>query len=103
MIGCSRAWVDGEVRSGVHSGHATRGRLADGSCSDGATSRRGAERRGLGHAWPVIAPLEAAVESPVLDHLEGNVRVAVVDAFFARGPGDHRENPYPEAVDESGF
>src|SRR5215212_8390508 len=57
---------------------------------DGATSRRGAERRVLEHA------------GLVLDHLEGDVRVAVVDAFCARGPGDHREHPDPEAVDESG-
>src|SRR3954451_9273557 len=71
--------------------------------ADGATSRRGAERRVLEHAWLVLDQQDAAVEGPVLDHLEGDVRVAVVDAFFARGPGDHREHPDPEAVDESGF
>src|SRR4051794_20002803 len=71
--------------------------------ADGATLRRGAERRVLEHAWPVLDQLDAAVESPVLDHLEGDVRVAVVNAFFARGPGDHREHPDPEAVDESGL
>ena len=69
---------------------------------DGATSRRGAERRVLEHAGLVLDQLDAAVEGPVLDHLEGDVRVAVVDAFCARGPGDHREHPDPEAVDESG-
>src|SRR5687768_10696461 len=69
--------------------------------ADGATSRRGAERRVFEHAWLVLDQLDAAVESPVLDHLEGDVRVAVVDAFIARGPGDHREDPDPEAVDES--
>src|ERR1700710_324493 len=68
----------------------------------GATSRRGAERRVLEHAGLVLDKLDAAVEGPVLDHLEGDVRVAVVDAFFARGPSDHREHPDPEAVDESG-
>src|ERR687892_672275 len=69
---------------------------------DGATSRRGAERRVLEHAGLVLDQLDAAVEGAVLDHLEGDVRVAVVDAFCARGPGDHREHPDPEAVDESG-
>src|SRR4051812_50158494 len=71
--------------------------------ADGATSRRGAKRRVLEHAWLVLDQLDAAVEGPVLDHLEGDVRVAVVDAFLARGPGDHREHPDPEAVDEAGF
>src|SRR3954463_6934215 len=71
--------------------------------ADGATSRRGAERRVLEHAWLVLDQLDAAVESPVLDHLEGDVRVAVVDAFLTRGPGNHREHPDPEAVDEAGF
>lgn len=52
----------------------------------GATSRRGAERRVLKQAWPVLDQLDAAVEGPVLDHFEGDVRVAVVDAFCARGP-----------------
>src|SRR5215213_1092360 len=69
---------------------------------EGATSRKGAERRVLEHARLVLHQLDAAVEGPVLDHLEGDVRVAVVDAFCARGPGDHREHPDPEAVDESG-
>ena len=69
---------------------------------DGATSRRGAERRVLEHAELVLDQLDAAVEGAVLDHLEGDVRIAVVDAFFARSPGDHREYPDPEAVDESG-
>src|SRR5215216_249430 len=67
-----------------------------------ATSPRGAERRVLEHAGLVLDQLDAAVEGPVLDHLEGDVRVAVVDAFCARGPGDHREHPDSEAVDESG-
>src|SRR4051794_41116745 len=65
-------------------------------------SRRGAERRVLEHAWLVLDQLDAAVEGPVLDHLESDVGVAVVDAFLARGPGDHREHPDPEAVDEAG-
>src|SRR5215475_8607657 len=69
---------------------------------DGATSRWGAERRVLEHAWLVLDQLDAAVEGPVLDHLEGDVRVAVIDAFCARGAGDHREHPDSEAVDESG-
>src|SRR5918997_294932 len=69
---------------------------------DEATSRGGAERRVLEHAWLVLDELDAAVEGAMLDHLEGDVRVAVVDAFFARGPGDHREYPDSEAVDESG-
>src|SRR3954463_2399174 len=77
--------------------------LATSCTADGATSPRGAERRVLEHAWLVLDQLDAAVESPVLDHLEGDVRVSVVDPFFARGPGDHREHPDPEAVDESGF
>src|SRR4051812_45808884 len=67
------------------------------------TSGRDVERWALQHAWLVLDQLDAAVESLVLDHLEGDVRVSVVDPFFARGPGDHREQPDPEAVDESGF
>src|SRR5215211_8827522 len=67
-----------------------------------ATSRRGAERRVLEHAGLVLDQLDAAVEGPMLGHLEGDVRVAVVDAFCTRSPGDHREHPDPEAVDESG-
>ena len=53
---------------------------------DGATSRRGAERRVLEHAGLVLDQLDAAVEGPVLDHFEGDVRVAVVDAFCAPWP-----------------
>src|SRR3954454_12530510 len=68
----------------------------------GATSRRGAERRVLEHAGLVLDQLDAAVEGPVLDHLEGDVRVAVVHALFARGPGDRREHPVPEGADDSG-
>src|SRR3954463_1649349 len=71
--------------------------------SGGATSGGSVERGVLEHAWLVLDQLDAAVEGPVLNHLEGDVRVAVVDAFFARGPGDHREHPDREAVDESGL
>src|SRR6187431_384596 len=70
--------------------------------ADGVTSLRDDERRVLKHAGLVLDQLNAAVEGAVLDHLEGNVRIAVVDAFLARGPGDHREHHDPEAVDESG-
>ena len=70
--------------------------------ADGATSRRAAEWRVLEHAGLVLDQLDAAVEGAVLDHLEGDVRIAVVDTFFARGPGDHWEHHDPEAVDESG-
>src|SRR5215207_5034219 len=70
--------------------------------ADWATSRRGAERRVREHAGLVLDQLDAAVEGAVLDHLEGDVRIAVVDAFCARGPSDHREHPDPETVDESG-
>src|ERR671910_852815 len=45
----------------------------------------------LEHAGPVLDQLDAAVEGAVVDHLEGDVRVAVVDAFCSRGAGDHRE------------
>jgi len=55
----------------------------------GTTSRGGAERRVLEHAGLVLDQLDAAVEGAVLDHLEGDVRIAVVDAFLARS-GDHR-------------
>lgn len=76
-----------------------------GTCSSAPRSRCAApshaERRVLEHAGLVLDQLDAAVEGAVLDHLEGNVRIAVVDAFFARGPGDHREHHDPEAVDES--
>ena len=41
----------------------------------------------LEYAGPVLDQLYAAVEGSVLDHFEGDVRVAVVDALCARGPG----------------
>ena len=66
----------------------------------GATSRGGAERRVLEHAWPVLDHLDAAVEGAMVDHLEGDVGVAVVDALLSRGPGDDREHADPEPVDE---
>src|SRR3954469_6563328 len=74
-----------------------------GGAGAGAMSGRGAEGGGPEQAWLVLDQLDPAVEGPVLDHLEGDVGVAVVDAFCARGSGDHREHPDPEAVDESGF
>jgi hypothetical protein len=83
-------------------GRADRTPAATSCTADGATSRRGAERRVLEHAGLVLDQLDTAVEGAVLDHLEGDVRVAVVDAFCARGPGDHREHHDSEAVDESG-
>ena len=35
----------------------------------------------LEHAGPVLDQLDATVEGAVLDHLEGDVRIAVVDPF----------------------
>src|SRR5918994_1618173 len=49
----------------------------------------GIKRWVLEHAGPVLDQLDTAVEGAVVDHLEGDVRVAVVDAFCARGAGDH--------------
>src|SRR5690349_22743310 len=66
------------------------------------TSGTGAERRVLEHAGLVLDQLDAAVERAVPDHLEGDVRIPVVDAFGARGPRDHGEDTDAEAVDESG-
>src|SRR5690606_41134471 len=68
--------------------------------ADSATSRRDAERRSLEHGGLVLDQLDTAVEGAMSDHLQGDVRIAVVDAFRARGPGDHREHHDPEAVDE---
>src|SRR5882672_9458424 len=63
---------------------------------------RGAvERWVLEHAGPVFDQLDAAVEGAVIDHLEGDIRVALVDAFCSRRAGDHREHHDPEAVHES--
>src|SRR5215207_5398393 len=60
------------------------------------------ERWVLEHAGPVLDQLDAAVEGAVVDHLEGDVGVAVVDAFCAGGAGDHREHHDAEAIHESG-
>jgi hypothetical protein len=50
------------------------------------TSRWGPERRVLEHAGLVLDQLDAAVEGAVLDHLEGDVRIAVIDAFLPPWP-----------------
>src|ERR671919_2844440 len=67
-----------------------------------ATSCGGVERWMLEDAGPVLDQLDAAVEDAGVDHLEGNVGVAVVDAFRSRGAGDHREHDDAEAINESG-
>jgi hypothetical protein len=65
-------------------------------------SCRGGERGVLEHTGPVLDQLDAVVEGAAVDHLEGDVGVAVVDALGARGAGNHREHHDPEAIDESG-
>src|ERR687895_2010720 len=67
-----------------------------------ATSRGRLERWLLQDAGPVLHQLEAPVEGAVADHVEGDVRVAVVDPLCSRGASDHREHHDPEAIDESG-
>src|SRR5688572_9975707 len=62
----------------------------------------GVQWRVVQHPRPVLDHLDAAVEGAVIDHVEGDVRVSVVDPFGARGTGDHREHPDPETIDESG-
>jgi hypothetical protein len=56
----------------------------------------------LQHPGPVLDQLGAAVEGAVVDHLEGDVGIAVVDAFCTRGAGDHRKHDDTEAIDEAG-
>src|SRR5262245_10514512 len=67
-------------------------------------SAAGSRREGwaLEHAWPVLDELGAAVEGAVVDHVEGDVGIAVVDAFRAGGTGDHGEHHDPEAIDDPG-
>ena len=52
-----------------------------GGSSSPVDSGGGVERWVLEHAGPVFDQLDATVEGAVVDHLEGDVRVAVVDAF----------------------
>src|SRR5918995_1611802 len=61
-----------------------------------------AERWVLKYLGSVFDQLDVAIEGAVVDHLECDIRVAVVDAFCSRGAGDHREHHDAEAVDESG-
>src|SRR4029453_3698575 len=81
------------------------GRNEGSVCGPGATDRsagRGSERWVLEHPGPVLDELDAAVEGAVVDHLQGDVGIAVVDALCSRGACDHREHHDAEAIDESG-
>src|SRR3546814_16424098 len=51
---------------------------------------------------PYTTLFRSAVEGAVVGHLEGHVRVAVVDAFCSGGAGDDRKHRDPEAIDEAG-
>src|ERR687897_3134137 len=88
------------VMSAITFGMGTSTQLSSGLVL--ATSRGRLERWVLQDAGPILRQLDAPVEGAAADHVEGDVRVAVVDPLGSRGTGDHREHHDSEAIDESG-